>query len=619
MSQLFDDISNLSDDQRELFGLMLAKEGADLLALPIPERTPDQPVPLTYSQERIWLVSQLSPDLPVDNVPVAIRLSGSLDVVHFKSAISFVWAKHEILRTYVQITNGHPFQTISSDQDPVIGLDELDGVSVTDRESEATKRMEALAHQAFDLTESPPIRMTLLRLSPKDHIFFLVLHPFIADGFSIRLMLKEIADAYNTISAGESLPVDEPSLQYGDFAVWQKSWINQRQFDAQLTFWKQTLKNATSAMESFPGRSVSATPDMAKSTIPFSLSDSLSTDLRKFLREAGATMFMVLLAGLKVLLYKYTGNSDLVIGTLITNRNRQETQQLLGNFSNNLLFRVDVSDDPPFTILLDRVRDVLVSSYGNQDLPFTVLAEALEEDDSTRGIPAYQFMFILRESSLDRIFSLVNLEARYVPVVMNLTRMEMSMDLVDDGEREINGIFEYKSGLHDSNIIRQFLRDFESVLTTAVENPDYRISRFPGADSIDVAHSANGQKSQKDKMPSAGNRIALSAPRDDIDRQVIEIWKDVLGTDAVGFDSNFFILGGHSFLALSLIGKINKAFETELPVSLVFSCSTVRRFTRTLRLELGFKPPGKLASFLFTLTRLLRKRAHPREKQSISV
>ncbi|HEX5873990.1 MAG TPA: amino acid adenylation domain-containing protein, partial [Pyrinomonadaceae bacterium] len=333
------------------------------------ERAPrDQDLPLSFAQQRLWFLGQLESRTPAYNIPIVVRLTGTLNAKVLERSLNGVVRRHEILRTNFRMVNGHPAQVIAPARDLEFAEIDLRDLPPSERAGAATRLMTEEARKCFDLEEGALLTATLLRLNEDEHILLLTMHHIICDSWSMRIFLDEIAALYEAYSSEKPSPLSELPLQYADYAVWQREWLQGEVYEKQLDYWRKQLAGSPPVLELPTDRPRPALQTTNGSRQSISLSLELTESLKRLSQKEGATLFMTLLAGFKVLLSRYTGQKDIAIGTPIAGRNRPEVEGLIGFFINTLVLRSDLSDNPSFRQLLRRVRETSLAAYAHQDL-----------------------------------------------------------------------------------------------------------------------------------------------------------------------------------------------------------------------------------------------------------
>ena len=355
------------------------------LAAPVIEPVErDAPLPLSFAQERLWFLDQLVPGHAFYTIPVALRLMGALDQPALHRCFQEVVRRHEALRTTFVSVGGRPVQVIAPALALTLPVVDLGGVPAPEREVLLQQRVQAAMAQPFDLVQGPLLRVLLFRLHDREHVLLVTLHHIVSDGWSMGVLVEEVAALYGAFTAGQPSPLGELGIQYADFAQWQRAWFRGEVLERQLAYWRTQLADVP-PLELPTDRPRPPVQTYRGATEPLSLPRSLTESLHRLSRREDATLFMTLLAAFQTLLSRYSGQDDIVIGAGIANRNRAEVEGLIGFFVNMLALRADLSGDPSFRELLGRVREVCLGAYAHQDLPFEKLV--LELCTRTRSRP----------------------------------------------------------------------------------------------------------------------------------------------------------------------------------------------------------------------------------------
>ncbi len=435
-----------------------------------PERVPrDGALPLSYAQQRLWFIHQLDPLSPAYNVPLAVRLTGHLDVPALSATLTEVVRRHESLRTTFAIHNGEPHQLIHPPAEVELRITDLE-----DSILEAQRIADEEARLPFDLEHGPLLRVRLLRLSEEEHVLLVIMHHIVSDGWSMGVLVREVGLLYPALCAGAESPLEELAIQYADFAVWQREWLSGEVLDQQLSYWREQLAGAPAVLELPSDRVRPAVQSFRGADQPFVISERLTAALKEMSGAEGVTLFMTLLAGFKALLYRYTGQADIVVGSPIAGRNFVETEELIGFFVNTLVLRTDLSADPTFSELVRRVREVALEAYLHQDVPFEKLVEELQPERHTSHSPLYQVMFELQNAPLGGL-DLPRLNLELLAADSATAKFDLTLNLQEVGE-VIAGSLGYSTDLFDAETISRMISHFLTLLEDAVGHPDRRLS-----------------------------------------------------------------------------------------------------------------------------------------------
>ncbi len=463
----------------------LAKRKAEILAficqtnLAASSTSPSiQPVPrqgnlpLSFSQQRLWFFDQFEPGTSLYNIPTALYIKGWLNVPALLQTLNEIVRRHEALRTTFASVEGQPVQVISFCLTltlPIVNLEKLPKVK---REVEVQKLIANEAQQPFNLATGPLLRCTLLRLTEEEHVLMFTMHHIVSDGWSMGILIQEVAALYEAFSQGQPLTLPELPIQYADFAVWQRQWLQGEVLEAQLAYWKKQLGGSLPVLQ-LPTRPRPKVQTFRGATQSFSLSANLTEALKTLSRNEDVTLFMTLLAAFKTLLYRYSGQDDILVGSAIANRNRKEIESLIGFFVNTLVLRTNLSNNPTFRELLGRVRETTLAAYAHQDVPFEQLVEELQPPRDTSHTPVFQVMFVLQNAPKSAI-ELPGLTVSLLETNKNTTNFDLTLNMEQTGDSLV-GILEYNTDLFDASTISRMVGHLQTLLEGIVINPNQRL------------------------------------------------------------------------------------------------------------------------------------------------
>ena len=459
----------LSPTKRALLELKRKNAQAQAVSsLSIPRRAGTGEVGLSYAQARLWFLNQLQPENPFYNCPLALRLRGRVEVSALERGVGEIVRRHEVLRTRIVSVDGKPEQVIEEEVKIQLAVEEVSG----QEEAERVCREEAL--RPFDLSRGPLLRVRLLRVAEDEHVLLMTMHHIVSDGWSWGVFLGELGRLYEGYVNGQEVKLAEPAIQYGDFAEWQREWLQGEVLEEQLKYWRGQL--AGMEMLQLPADRVRpAEQSYRGGERVVVLSKELSSGLKKLSQREGVTLFMVALAGFQALLKRYTRQEEISVATAIANRNREETEGLIGFFVNTLVMRTDVSGEPSFEELVRRVKTVALGAYGHQDLPFEKLVEEIQPERSMSWNPLVQVMFVVQNAPIPEIrlpgLSLVTME---VPT----TRFDLEVHMWEVGEQVVVR-FIYSRDLFEAETVERMMRHYERLLEAGVRNPEEKIGRLP--------------------------------------------------------------------------------------------------------------------------------------------
>jgi amino acid adenylation domain-containing protein len=433
--------------------------------------------PLTFAQQRLWFLSQLQPDSTAYNMNLALRLTGPLDLEALERSLNEVVRRHEALRTSFASHDGKPIQLITPQLHFTLRVVDNTTIAEDLQAAEIERRAIEQGHRPFDLREAPLLRMSLLRFAEEDHAVLFTIHHIITDAWSNNLLILELAKLYEAFRDGNSSPLPPLPIQYADFAIWQRDVRQEGLLEAQLNYWRQQLADASFVLDLPADRPRPAVQTSRGATQPFLLDKSLTEALVQLSQRENVTLFMTLLAAFQVLLYRYTGQADILVGTPVAGRNRLETEKLIGFFADTLVMRTKISSNLTFRELLGRVREVALGAYSHQDLPFEKLVEALQPERDLSRNPIFQVLFALHNTPVEPL-QLQGLVWTPLKLSIPKARFDLALDLRETASG-IAGTCEYNVDLFDAATIASLLSHYRTLLEGVVLNPEDHISYLP--------------------------------------------------------------------------------------------------------------------------------------------
>ena len=447
---------------------------ASVLA-PIQPADRNKTVPLSFAQQRLWLLDQLQPFSPAYNMPTALRVRGKLDIAAFHSALNQIVRRHEVLRTSFHVVHGEPAQIISDELQLPLPLTDLSAYGAEERECEALRVAQVEAARPFDLEQGPLIRGQLVRLAEEDHLLLITMHHIVSDGWSMGIMVRELASLYGSCSSSQSATLPEPTIQYADFAVWQRAWLKDQALDEQLEYWRKQLADLP-LLELSADHPRPAVRSERGSVLTWSVGAELSRKLIALSRSQHATLFMTLLSSFQLLLSRYSGQKDIAVGTPIAGRRWAETENLIGFFANTLVLRADLSGSPNFVELLQRVRKTTLDAYSRQDVPFEKLVEVLSPVRDLSRTPLFQAMFILQNASQPHL-ALGDASVEPFNVDSKTAKFDLSM-AVAESSSGLRLAIEYSSDLFEQDTVQRMAQHYENLLAAIVASPERPVADY---------------------------------------------------------------------------------------------------------------------------------------------
>lgn len=462
---------------------------------PITRVSRDQDLPLSFAQQRLWVLDQMEPNNPLYNVPRRTRLRGTLILDAFTQALNGILQRHESQRTTFAVKDGEPVQVIAPGLTLDIALRDLTHLPEAARTLEAARLAEAEALIPFDLAKGPLVRATLVKLDEDDHVLLLTMHHIVSDAWSAGIFFQEFGELYNAALDGRPSPLPELPVQYADYAAWQRSWFQGEVLEQQIAYWKEHLRGAPPVLQLPTDRPRGQSQSFQGFLETISFSGETANALRKLGQQEGVTLFMSLLAGFQTLLSRYSGQDQIVIGTDVANRTTTETERLIGFFINLLALRTDLSGNPTFRELLGRVREVALGAYAHQEMPFDKLVQELQPERSLSHNPVVQTLFVMQNlPPKERNLTGLTLS----PFELPLTRSKFDLAVfVVDRPDELITHWLYSTDLFDADTIHKMARHFEALLTSAVANPDMRIGAIQYLSEDELQEQESGKKQKK--------------------------------------------------------------------------------------------------------------------------
>nr|MDZ8062915.1 amino acid adenylation domain-containing protein [Nostoc sp. EkiNYC01] len=481
-------IFNVELPLRELFGAttvaelvhligQLQQQNSELSAPPILPRANNAELALSFAQQRLWFLDQFEPDSPFYNMPMGLRLAGTLQVAALEQSLQEIIHRHEALRTNFITIDGQPTQIIQTQRNWTLSVVDLQHLSTTEQEIASQLLGEQQAIQPFELATQALVRATLVVLSETEHILFMCMHHIVSDGWSMGVFVHELASLYNAYSQGKTSLLEPLPIQYADFALWQRQWLQGEVLQSQLSYWEKQLADAPALLSLPTDRPRPAVQTYNGTHQEFALSLELTSKLIKLSQEQGVTLFMTLLAAYDTLLYRYTGTEDILVGSPIANRDRSEIEGLIGFFVNTLVMRTNLAGNPSFLQLLTRVREMAMQAYSHQNLPFEMLVEALQPERDLSHTPLFQVMFVLQNAPTSGL-ELSNLTVSSLPVKLTTSRFDLTL-IMQNSPTGLVGLWEYNTDLFDASTIERMTSHFVTLLEGIIANPEQQISQLP--------------------------------------------------------------------------------------------------------------------------------------------
>ena len=524
--------------------------------LPAIQSVPHGPTtPLSFAQQRLWFLYQLEGPSPTYNIISALRLRGELDSTVLEAAINEIVRRHEALRTTFSVVDGEAVQSMAPTLTVPLTQVDLNHLRVPAKRqpaqmAELNRLMAQAAEQPFDLTQLPLLRVTLYLLGPDDHALLINIHHIIADGWSMSVFMQELDVLYCAFVAGQRSPLTRLPIQYADFAHWQRQWLAGDAFARQLAYWQQQLAGAPTQLNLPTDRPRPPVQTFRGNTITFEIDSNLTAALTRLSQEHGISLFMTVYAALSVLLFRYSGQEDIVIGSPIANRNYRETEALIGIFINTLALRTDLAGNPTFVELLQRVRQVTLDAYAHQDVPFEQVVSALQLERTLSHSPLFQVLFLLHNQAFEQT-KLADLQVTPRQVKNETAKFDLSIMMgettVDSQDsatgKRLWGDLEYNTDLFDETTIQRLIGHFQTLLRAVVSHPEANIQSLPIL-----------TEAERHQLLIEWNDTHVPYPQDQLIHQIIEAQAArTPNAIAVSFDtsSDTATLSSNHFVSLS--------------------------------------------------------------------
>jgi thioesterase domain-containing protein/acyl carrier protein len=535
--------------------------------------------PCTAAQKGFWLLDQLQPGNPACNIAVLFELTGTLLPSLLEAAFNEVVRRHETLRTRLATMNGAPVQVIEPCSHIEVPVHDLRSILEPARTAEAERLASEEATRPFLLSRLPLIRASLLRLDEERHILLVTLHHAVCDGWSIGILTDELGAIYEALLERRPSPLPDLPVQFADYAIWEENSLASGVATNQLTYWKAKLAGMTKLeLPTDLPRPSSQTFNGAIRSIllPRELTDSLS----RFSHEQGFTLFVTMLAAFKALMHGWSGQNDIVIGTLYAGRHRMELEPLIGVFVNSLALRTSVSGEMTFIDLTRSVQQTVLEAFDHAEVPFGKLVEEIKPDRDQIYQPMFCVNFIFQRDFIKPIrFGGVTLKA--IPSKAAGSIYDLNFFLVERAEGWRASV-EFNTDLYQESTIATLLKRYESLLEKAVKNPAGRISEF-SIYELGIGTGIANPAARKD--PPMDRKQSYVAPRNSVESDVSRVWEETMGIRPIGVTVDFFDLGGHSLLAAQLLSNLEKKLGKRMSLAEFFEARTIEKMALALTCE----------------------------------
>jgi amino acid adenylation domain-containing protein len=600
-----------------------ASRPTDSTLVPLQPVARNENLPLSSAQQRLWFLDQLEPNSSAYNIPVAYRLTGQLNVVVLEKSIGEILQRHETLRTTFSSVNGQPIQVITEQINFSLPLVDLRNLPETEREAEAQRLVIQEQEQPFNLATGPLWRTQLLQLDQQESLLLVTMHHSVSDGWSVGVFEQELTALYEAFCTGKASPLPELPIQYADFAHWQQQWLQSEDFKYQLDYWKQQLGGALPVLELPTDRPRPPVQTDRGAEQTLILPQKLSEALKDLSRQEGATLAMTMLAGFKTLLYRYTGQEDIIVGSPVAGRNRAELERLIGFFISTVVMRSDLSGNPSFRQLLSRVRQVALDAYAHQDVPFDKLVEELQPERDLSRTPIFQVWFNMLNLG-DQELTLSELKVEPFSSQGTRSKFDLTLYVQEQPAQGIRLKLVYNVALFEPERMEEMLAQFQHLLEQIVEQPEAGIASFslvtPKAQLI-LPNPTQELCSKWEKAPhqrfsqqaqQVPEKLAVVDAQETWSYDELEAWSNQLAhyllKHGIGSQDVVAIYGHRSAaLVWAMLGviKAGAAFmilDPAYPAARLIDCLGIAQPKGWLQIEAAGELPRALAEFLETLS-----------------
>ncbi|MBV4551044.1 non-ribosomal peptide synthase/polyketide synthase [Pseudomonas sp. SWRI102] len=491
-------------DKRQMFLAALDKEGVEFSRFPIPQGVEaDDRQALSYAQQRMWFLWQLDPQSGAYNLPGAVRLKGMLSLPALERAFASLVARHETLRTVFQRQADDSLLQVPANAPLVIEQQDFGNLPAGEREQAVRQAAEAQSMRPFDLSNGPLLRVELLKLDEQEHVLLLTLHHIVSDGWSMNVLIDEFIRCYDAHEAGLEPQLADLPIQYSDYALWQRRWLEAGEQARQLAYWQAQLGDEHPVLELPTDHSRPAMPSYRGSRHEFAIDAALAEQLRSTAQQHGVTLFMLLLSAFNVLLHRYSGQSDIRVGVPIANRNRDEIEGLIGFFVNTQVLRTELDGQTRIDELLRRVKETALGAQAHQDLPFERLVEALKLERSLSHTPLFQVMYNHQPQVADvtTIRTASGLELGMIEWQARTTQFDLTLDTFERAGT-LHAALTFANDLFEAPTIERMARHWLRVLTAMIADPSQRIGELPLLDSDEYSSLVHGWNATAQRYPT---------------------------------------------------------------------------------------------------------------------
>lgn len=537
-----------------------------------PELQPEDAfvVPGWFAQQKKWIADPVGSHSTVYNYPLVLRIRGPLNIGALQEGLQEIVRRHGALRSVFRVIGEKLVQIVLPPQEFALPVIQLSGPPET-KETQLQEALRTEALRPFDLTQDAVIRGRLIRLEAEDHVLQLTTHTLVYDDWSYGVLIRELSGIYSAFAAG-TIPLNQGlTFQFGDFARWYHKRLQGPEFEADLDYWKQQLEN-TKTFDHLPTDMVRPDRNTCAGASETLVIPAAQADALKLLsRQEKVSLYMVLLAGFKCLLHRYSGHQEIGVGTCAANRALEEAEGLIGRFGNSMLLRTDLSGNPTFSELFKRVREVSLNAWSHQELPLGMVLEATAGGTDRNRLSPFRVMFNLQNAPKES-WQLPGCTVEWLPLDTKTSKLDLIFWLKSEPRLEIT--LEYSTQLFTVASMKKLLADYQAILETMARDSQERISSLP----ISAMPKPVGAK----QISAAGNGDIGERDPATVEGRMMELWQDVFGSKSIDVSKNFFELGGDSLMAARLFAQINKTFQCRLPLTTLIEAPTIKQLVIVL-------------------------------------
>ncbi|MEV1754445.1 condensation domain-containing protein, partial [Pseudomonas aeruginosa] len=475
MQELLKSVRSLSQKERKALAALLKRQGVNLYGItPVLKRSPEEPLQLSYAQQRQWFLWQLEPGSAAYHIPAVLRLHGELDTEALKRSFAALVERHEVLRTTFRQEGDETLQVVHDDLPLELREETMSGTD----ESALLLRIEDEVLLPFDLERGPLLRVLLLRLSAEEQVLVVTLHHIVSDGWSTPIMVEELMQFYAGYREGRAVELEPLPIQYADYALWQRSWMEAGERERQLAYWRQQLGGEQPMLELPTDRPRPSVQSPAGDSLQVELGEDLGRSLKQLAQQQGVTLFMLLLASFQTLLHRYSGQPEIRVGVPIANRTRVETERLIGFFVNTQVLKADFDLETRFDVLLQQVKRTALEAQAHQDLPFEQLVEALQPQRSLSHSPLFQVMYNHQNAGQGKALELPGLRVEALERASATAQFDLTLDTYESGDA-LSASLIYATSLFERSTVERLAAHWRNLLEAICQDASQRVGELP--------------------------------------------------------------------------------------------------------------------------------------------